>query len=96
MKFLLFFYILLDDLHVIFLQMEVVLNAFIQGYKSVLKAQTNTYIDPAGYPENFNGYWMPWMEQEYTPPTDRNISVIWTSPSVFCEGWPIDDPRSCL
>ncbi|XP_008216017.2 arylsulfatase B [Nasonia vitripennis] len=76
-------------------EMEIVLNTYIQGYKAVLMNQTNTYIDPAGYPENFNGYWMPWMDHEYTPPKNRNKSAIW-SPSVFCEGWPIDDPRSCL
>lgn len=71
------------------------IGTFIDGYRSVLMNQTNTYIDPDGYPEHFNGYWMPWMNQEHTPPDDRNKSAIWSA-DVFCEGYPVDDPRNCL
>ncbi|KAJ8688034.1 hypothetical protein QAD02_023829 [Eretmocerus hayati] len=71
------------------------LKKYISGHKSILMNQTNTYIDPNGYPDNFKGFWMPWLDHEYTPPVNRNLSVIW-SVQVFCEGWPADDPRSCL
>ncbi|XP_023316845.1 arylsulfatase B-like [Trichogramma pretiosum] len=71
-----------------------ILDAYMRDWRAVLSNQTNTYIDPAGYPENFDGYWMPWLDREYEPPAERNAS-IW-SPEVFCEGFPIDDPRNCL
>lgn len=33
-------------------------------YRKVLVNQTNAKLDPAGYPENFNGTWMPWRSDE--------------------------------
>ncbi|XP_058802393.1 arylsulfatase B-like isoform X2 [Phymastichus coffea] len=74
---------------------KVALSKFVDSYRSVLINQTNTYIDPAGYPEHFNGYWMPWMSHEYIPPRNRNKTAIWND-NVFCEGYPMDDPRNCL
>ncbi|XP_033228772.1 arylsulfatase J-like isoform X2 [Belonocnema kinseyi] len=32
----------------------------LDDYRKVLVNQTNAKLDPAGYPENFNGTWMPW------------------------------------
>ena len=66
----------------------------IDSYKKQLMNQTNTETSPKSYPENFNGFWMPWLDKEIWPPAIRN-PAIW-SPSTFCEGYLISDPRNCL
>lgn len=46
------------------------LSAYIDSYKSVLMNQTNAPVDPAGFPYNFNGTWMPWLP-DMTVSVDR-------------------------
>ncbi|XP_015431893.1 PREDICTED: arylsulfatase B-like [Dufourea novaeangliae] len=38
------------------------LNQYIEEYNKVLVHQTNAPVDPASYPEHFNGTWMPWIK----------------------------------
>ncbi|XP_047354134.1 arylsulfatase B-like [Vespa velutina] len=38
------------------------LHKYIDGYKKVIVNQTNYPLDRASFPENFNGTWMPWLE----------------------------------
>lgn len=71
------------------------IRKFLDDHRSIMMGQTNTYIDPNGYPDKSEGYWMPWLKSDPPLPKDRNMSVIW-GPSVFCEGYPIDSPKNCL
>lgn len=37
------------------------LEKFIDGYRAALMPQTVVPFDPQAYPENFGGFWMPWI-----------------------------------
>ncbi|XP_015608401.1 arylsulfatase B [Cephus cinctus] len=40
------------------------LSKMIEIFESELVPQTNTDVDPASYPEKFNGFWMPWVASD--------------------------------
>lgn len=46
------------------LQIVAGLRKYIDEYKKVLVNQTNYLTDPASFPENFNGTWMPWLKDD--------------------------------
>ncbi|XP_020289254.1 arylsulfatase B-like [Pseudomyrmex gracilis] len=50
------------------------LSAYIDSYKSILMKQTNAPVDPAGFPYNFNGTWMPWLP-DTTVSVDRQDAL---------------------
>lgn len=40
------------------------LRNYIDGYRKVVVNQTYQSVDPASYPENWNGTWMPWISDD--------------------------------
>ncbi|XP_012523879.1 arylsulfatase B [Monomorium pharaonis] len=51
------------------------LSVFIDSYKSVLMKETNTLVDPAGFPFHFNNTWMPWLSDDYQPICEMHFTA---------------------
>ncbi|XP_031833935.1 arylsulfatase B isoform X2 [Nomia melanderi] len=49
------------------------LNNYIGKYMKVLVHQTNKPVDPASFPEHFNGTWMPWIK---LPDNDNPLDLV--------------------
>lgn len=62
------------------------LSVFIDSYKSVLMKESNTPVDPAGFPCHFNNTWMPWLSDDYQPISKVHCTmneVTWWRPNDF-------------
>ncbi|KAK2575488.1 hypothetical protein KPH14_011215 [Odynerus spinipes] len=54
------------------------LRNYVNGYRKVVVNQTNYSVEPASYPENFDGTWMPWLKDEdYFEDDDDDYNVAY-------------------
>nr|XP_050856383.1 arylsulfatase B-like isoform X3 [Vespula vulgaris] len=56
------------------------LQNYIDVYRKVLVNQTNYPIDPASFPTNFNGTWMPWLKDD----SNLKLKNYFSCPEFLC------------